>query len=428
MKTPPSRISLAPLILACAAAVVVTTTSAHAQTPCSYDVQIIASPLDCGLGTVNTVGLGLNENGAVVGYYKCPLWENFQGFMWSAEEGFEALDPPQGVVEVFPRDINNNGIICGTVRVSGVGNRGFVYDNGEWTILPPVVDVPGARSSGAAINNAGTVVGQRSLTKDPTPENAYIWSADKGFTDLGVMNGPNSAATDVNEIDQICGWTGSGIFALDTSGFLWNSGELVVFGPVPRGLQSTAFALNEAAPVVGSGSIPEDGHPFGIPRAFLWQRGKFTMLGTLPDHLISRAQDIRTNPQQIVGRSWNVDDIPTIAHGFIWEEGVMYDLNDFISGEYGVLIEGATGISATGEIIANGDDAAGEIVAFYLTPAPAPLGDLDGDCAVGVVDLLMLLKNWGACHNCNECDGDLDNNCVVGVSDLLILLGNWGSK
>jgi hypothetical protein len=31
-------------------------------------------------------------------------------------------------------------------------------------------------------------------------------------------------------------------------------------------------------------------------------------------------------------------------------------------------------------------------------PAPCPpdcLGDLDGDCAVGVVDLLILLANWG---------------------------------
>ncbi len=169
-----------------------------------------------------------------------------------------------------------------------------------------------------------------------------------------------------------------------------------------------------------------DGYPFGIPRAFLWQEGKFTLLGTLPDHLISRAQDIRSNPQQIVGRSWNVDDTPTIAHGFIWEDGVMYDLNDFISREYGVLIEGATGIDASGKIVANGDDAEGEIVAFLLTPATVPLGDLNGDCVIGAVDLLLLLTTWGRCADCNDCDADLDNNCVVGVSDLLILIANWG--
>ena len=42
MKTPPSRSSLAPLILAYAVGVAMTTTTAHAQIPCSYEVQIIA--------------------------------------------------------------------------------------------------------------------------------------------------------------------------------------------------------------------------------------------------------------------------------------------------------------------------------------------------------------------------------------------------
>ncbi|MEE8153453.1 MAG: hypothetical protein V3T53_00670, partial [Phycisphaerales bacterium] len=121
-----------------------------------------------------------------------------------------------------------------------------------------------------------------------------------------------------------------------------------------------------------------------------------------------------------------VDGIPTIAHGFIWEEGVMYDLNDFISGESRVLIEGATAINETSAIVANGDDAAGEIVAFLLIPAAPALGDLDGDCVIGAVDLIMLLTTWGRCADCDDCDADLDQNCVVGASDLLILLVNWG--
>ncbi len=54
------------------------------------------------------------------------------------------------------------------------------------------------------------------------------------------------------------------------------------------------------------------------------------------------------------------------------------------------------------------------------------LGDLDGDCMVGVKDLLILLGNWGLCGDCNDCPADLDGDCSVGVKDLLILLGNWG--
>ena len=424
MKTPPTRSSLAPLILACAVTVAVSTTSAHAQIPCEYEVTTLQFPIECGIGTVITTGLSLNEKGAVVGYYYCPLWENFQGFMWTAEEGFEALDPPQGVVEVFPRDINNNGIICGSMYVWEYGYRGFVYENGEWTILPPVVDVPGAWSSAAAIDNAGVVAGQRSLTEELNPQNAYIWSATEGFRDLEGLE-ELSAATAITG-DIITGWmVNPGEMK---EGYLWDDGRVTFLGPIPGGLSSDPAAVTNQGVIVGSGAIPMDGYPFGIPRAFLWQEGKFTLLGTLPDHLISRAQDIRTKPQQIVGRSWNVDGTPTIAHGFIWEDGVMYDLNDFISGESGVLIEGATGISARGEIVANGDDVEGEIVAFLLAPAAAPLGDLDGDCQVGVSDFLILLSNWGSCENCAACPADLDNNCVVGVSDFLILLGKWGSN
>ena len=419
-KNRPRRLAIAGL----AAGFVASCNVLCAQIPCDYEVTTLKFPIDCGLGTVITIGLSLNESGAVVGYYYCPLWDNFQGFMWTAEAGFEALDPPQGVVEVFPRDINNNGIICGTLRVSGVGYRGFVYDNGEWTILPPVVDVPGAWSSAAAINNARTVVGQRSITENLSPQNGYIWSGEKGFIDLGVMNGPNSGATALSENGLVAGWTGTGTTTSET--FLWQNGKTTLLGFVPGGLTSAPSATTGEPIIVGSGAIPMDGYPFGIPRAFLWQEGKFTMLGTLPDHLISRAQDIRANGQQIVGRSWNVDGTPTIAHGFIWEDGVMYDLNDFISEEPKVVIEGATGISARGEIVANGDDVEGEIAAFLLTPIAAPLGDLDGDCMIGAVDLYLLLTTWGRCADCDNCHADLDNNCVVGVSDLLILLGNWG--
>lgn len=59
----------------------------------------------------------------------------------------------------------------------------------------------------------------------------------------------------------------------------------------------------------------------------------------------------------------------------------------------------------------------------------AILGDFNGDGAVGAVDLLILLANWGPCDDCDDCDdcpADLDNDCTVGGGDLLILLVNWG--
>lgn len=50
------------------------------------------------------------------------------------------------------------------------------------------------------------------------------------------------------------------------------------------------------------------------------------------------------------------------------------------------------------------------------------LGDTDGDCIVGILDLLTLLGSWGA----NAGPGDLDCDFGVGILDLLALLGSWG--
>ena len=54
------------------------------------------------------------------------------------------------------------------------------------------------------------------------------------------------------------------------------------------------------------------------------------------------------------------------------------------------------------------------------------LGDLDGDGTVGIIDLLILLSEWGPCPDPpDECPADLDGDGAVGILDLLSLLANW---
>ena len=387
-----------------------------AQIPCSYDVQIIASPLDCGLGTVNTVGLGLNENGAVVGYYKCPLWNHTEAFLWTADGGFVTLQRPQGVSSAIAVDINDEGIICGTVFVSGLDNRGFVYENGEWTILPPVVDVPGARSSAAAINNAGVVAGQRSLTEEPNPQNAYIWSAEKGFTDLGVMKGGVSRATGITERGDVVGSTG-GLASPGQEAFLWQDGELILLGYVPQGISSWAIAVSSHGKIAGGGLMDPDKSDLPGQPAF-WEDGIWELLGVLPGCDIGGSRDAN-DLGMVVGSCTEPDNT---KRAFVWAMGRMFDLNDLVPKALDISLQRAKGINDAGQIVTDGDDEAGENVSFLLTPTVAPLGDLDGDCVVGVSDLLILLGEWGQ----RDSPADLNGDGIVGVKDLLILLGNWG--
>jgi probable HAF family extracellular repeat protein len=385
-------------------------------------VTILQYPFNCGIGEVTTRGSGLNKHDAVVGSYDCPIWEHAEAFLWTPEEGFTSLQRPPGVSSAYAVDISDRGVIVGTYIVPDVGGfRGFVYEDGKYTELPPLPG--GAWSQAFAITNARQVVGFRSIGEGVNPFNAFIWSAETGFTDLGVMEGPNSAATDISENGFVVGWTG-GNFTNSTA-FLWNEGAVTILGPVPQGDTSFATAVTNNAEVCGSGKVAQKGKPFGITRAFLWREGKFTMLGTLPDHLHSAASDMN-ELRQVVGTSSTVDGDPNIDHGFIWQKGVITDLNDLISPDLELVITSTAAINGRGQIVGRASTVS-DLVAVLLTPQDPPLGDLDVDCSVDIADLLRLLAVWGPCPDPpDECPADLNGDGAVGIADLQILLANWG--
>ena len=50
-------------------------------------------------------------------------------------------------------------------------------------------------------------------------------------------------------------------------------------------------------------------------------------------------------------------------------------------------------------------------------------GALDGNCVIGVLDLLAVLDEWGCSR---DCSADFDGNGNVNVVDLLIVIQYWG--
>lgn len=67
-----------------------------------------------------------------------------------------------------------------------------------------------------------------------------------------------------------------------------------------------------------------------------------------------------------------------------------------------------------------------EAGALVIMPRPACLGDLDNDGAIDVNDLVLVLDQWGACPNVDDCTADFNASGFVDVSDLLFLLALWG--
>ncbi len=409
-------------MVAAIAVLILMTERASAQ-PCGgYEVTaIIQAPKCPPFGYPPILPSGLNDLGWVVGHViSCVIGPDV-AFLWTPEVGVEILEMPSGASQSRAIDINNHPDrqIVGTVDISDVGTRAFLIDGEELTIIPPPKG--GTFSSVAALNNKRQVIGS---TADGTPySKAYIWE-DGVMTIIEPTFGPRSAGRAIDEAGVVVGWMGTS-FGIDSHAFVWHDPVLTDLGLAPNTFATWARGVNNLDEVLVRGEFDDDEPTNRINGSFLLRDGKFIDLGQLPGYDVIDGTDLN-DQSQIVGLARAVESSDEPDVGFIWQGGIMTNLNDLIPPESQLRIQRAEGINSTGQIAAVGDDEAGDVVALLLTPVRGPLGDLDGDCQVGATDLVLLLVDWGRCDNCENCPADLDNNCVVGASDLLTLLVNWG--
>ena len=383
--------------------------------PCGgYEVTAIVSMEKCPpFGIPPVVPFGINDQGWMVGFFNsCVVGPN-RAFLWTPDDGLVVIPMPPQTTQSRALAISGSKVV-GVHVISGdeFGDLGFLYDyaTDEFTSLGPL---PGGNTSLArGINSAGEIVGSwGDVVKGPFPL-AFIWREGE-MIDINPDFGTDSSrALDINADGLVTGWMGTSNIN-DSHAFIWDDGNVSELPFVPGGFTSEGHAINSHGDVAGWGRVQD------IPvvvHGFIWTNGEMTDIGTLPgfESTTTRAMN---DARVVVGAAEDPGQ-----RAFVWQNGVLTALNDLIPPRLGLNITLATGINNAGQITAKASGPDG-IVAVLLTPIDGPLGDLNGDCEVGVGDLLILLASWGLCK---ECDADLDGNGTVGVKDLLILLGNWG--
>jgi probable HAF family extracellular repeat protein len=298
--------------------------------PKFYDGNVVR---DLGtLGGPSATIAALNDAGQVAGTSRISATSTVQhAFRWSKETGMVKLAPP-GVLSSSASDINRRGWVAGTAQFPGEPaeewRRAF-----RWTPQTGMVGlgVLARGSNGAALNDAGTVVGSSASLAVRWPGTSPVPLESSGLS---------GSARDINNAGQVVGG------AERSPGFgvavLWTPQN----GLVDLGLQmrSQAEKINANGLVIGHGYPGPSG-----PKGFAWcPENGLVMFAKNPVTSSATAHDLN-NLGQVVGTRE--------AQPFVWTraEGIV-DLNTRISGAPPELrLREGRAISDNGMIVAVGN-------------------------------------------------------------------------
>jgi probable HAF family extracellular repeat protein len=259
---------------------------------------------------------------------------------------------------------------------------GFYYAEGRMRALPTL---GGDHGFAAGVNNKGQIVGwAETAVRDSTcnaPQKlgfkAVLWEPFRGrMRPLSPYPGHSaSAATAINEKGQAVGISGDCDVAVGRysakRAVLWEKdGSVIDIGNLGADSWHTPMAISENSAVVGFSVPPGDTSGAFVPHAFLWTRqGGIQNLGKLTGDSTSQALGINSR-RQIVGVSTSAVGI---SRAFLWENGVMMNLNDLVSPEFPDSLASAQHINdagrITGRMIRKAD---GANVPFILIPRAQP--------------------------------------------------------
>jgi probable HAF family extracellular repeat protein len=300
-----------------------------------------------GLGGPNSVAFGDNESGRAVGEAETstadPNGEDFCGFgthltclpfLWRQDGGMIQLPTLGG----------NNG------AAMAISNRGKVAGFAENSTPDPGCPAPQVLHFKPVIWEKGIIY------KLPT-----------------FRGDPDGVAEEINDNGEVVG--GSGTCATFNTNFLynlvpvhallWENGKATdlgnLGGQTGQAGGNIAYDINNHGQVVGNSDLLGD----TTFHAFLWtRRTGMQDLGTLSGDVASVSISIN-DAGSAVGASLDANFNP---RAFLWERGLMTDLNALIEGDSPLYLLTGCSVNSRGKITGLGLTSTGEIHTYLATP------------------------------------------------------------
>jgi len=254
----------------------------------------------------------------------------------------------------------------------------FLWQDGEMIQLPTL---GGNNGVAMAISNRGEVAGfAETSTSDPGCPAPQVLHFEPAVWEKGMIHklptfagDPDGVAQQINDNGVVVG--GSGTCATFNANFLynlvpvhallWEKGKATdlgnLGGKTGQAGGNIAYDINNQGQVVGNSDLKGD----KTFHAFLWTKATgMKDLGTLSGDVASFSISIN-DAGAAVGASFDAKFNP---RAFLWEKGVMTDLNTRIAGHSPLYLMTGCSINSRGEITGLGMTSTGQIHTYLAIP------------------------------------------------------------
>jgi len=219
----------------------------------------------------------ISDKGYVVGRVRTTKDGETHAFLWTPRRGMRILSA-RGESDGEAVAVNDREQVAGMHHLAGELGRAFFWEDESG-----MQDIGGSGYAATAMNDAGQVVGLAISARAHSLGHAFLWHGRKGMQDLGdLRGGAGSTAWAINRKCQVvgvsCGFDFVNHRPLPDRMFLWQADkgmqDLGVLTPEAR-----PYSINNLGQIVG-GAFEQ--HFRGSP-PFLYSDGKMIDLNTMID-------------------------------------------------------------------------------------------------------------------------------------------------